>query len=64
MFKLLFSDLKSLSAEDLQLYCECEMELATVADQRLSTITAAKHIFNIMKQIEMASLLEDYGSTK
>ena len=59
MLTLSSSDLKRLSDEDLQLYCECEMELATVADQRLSTITAAKHIFNIMKHIEMTSLLDD-----
>ena len=53
------ADPVSLSAEDLQLLCQCELELATVADQRLLTITAARHIVAIMKKIEKASSLED-----
>ena len=52
-----------ISAEHLQLYCECELELAKAADARLLSITAARHVFNAMKQIQTASSLEEEEDT-
>lgn len=59
-----FPDTERLNAEDLQLMCDCEVELASVAEKRLCSITAAKHVCNIMKRIEMASLLEENDHTE
>ena len=64
MLMISFVDPVRLSVEDLQLFCECEVELAAVADQRLSIITAAKHILNSMKHIEMASIHYDSESNE
>ena len=49
----------AVSAENLEMICHCKIELASVAEMRLLSITAARHIFNAMKLIDVASEMED-----
>lgn len=57
---VLFSSIEpGVSAKNLEMICQCKIELANVAEMRLLSITAAKHIYNAMKLIDGASEMQD-----